>query len=203
MPGRRAVRLRPRQTGPGSLYSGSPSRPGYITAIAPPPLGTGPVSSSDIETTGLYIAATTDQAAACWAWLKFLSDDITLVRAGWFPARRSLAESEAFHQQAPPGSSDVYAVYRTAMSRTPAPQAGQVRFYALSQRMDPYWLFQAIERALQGADLERELDEAQAVTESYVACYQATEEWTKCAKQVDPAYQGQALWLDGVLPVNQ
>ncbi len=185
-----------------SVYRGAMSRPGYTRAIAPPPLGSGAVSPSDIETTGLYIAATTEHPAACWAWLKFLSNDITHVRADWFPARRSLAESDAFQQQAPPGSTEVYAAYQTSLAQRSAAPSPQPRFAVLSSRMDPYWFFQALERALQGADIERELAQAQARTEAYVACYQTTKKWTECAKQVDPTYQGQGLWLDGVLPVN-
>ncbi len=48
----------------------------------------------------------------------------------------------------------------------------------------------AEERAIQGADLARELADAQVMTEQYLACVQGGEQPGVCARQVDPDYQG-------------
>jgi hypothetical protein len=56
--------------------------------------------------------------------------------------------------------------------------------------MDYYWFFHAIDRALQGQNLERELATAQTLTEQYVTCVQSGMPGAACAIQVDPDYQG-------------
>jgi hypothetical protein len=55
--------------------------------------------------------------------------------------------------------------------------------------LDFFWFFQAVGRALQGKDLERELAVAQALTEQYLACVRGGVKGSDCAKQVDPQYQ--------------
>ena len=45
-------------------------------------------------------------------------------------------------------------------------------------------------QALQGADLKRELAEAQFITEQYLACLQGGEGGEQCARTVDPEYAG-------------
>src|SRR5207249_4106792 len=91
---------------------------GIRRAIAPPLLGARSVTADDFYTRGVYISARTPQPEACWSWLKQLSSDLAHL-GGAFPARRSLAESEAFTKQAPPGAADVYHAYQTAFNRSP------------------------------------------------------------------------------------
>ena len=151
----------------------------------------------EIQATGLYIAATTPHATACWAWLTTLSRDLTHMHAaGRFPARRSLVESAAFRQQARPGDREVYAAYRDALERMPPAHNEQAQLETFGPALDAYWLFQALERALHGEDVEQALAEAQAQTEAYVACYQARQQWLVCAQEVDLTYQGYGLVLD-------
>jgi hypothetical protein len=50
----------------------------------------------------------------------------------------------------------------------------------------------AVDRALQGRDLERELAEAQILTEQFLACVRAGAPGNACATQVDPDYRGWA-----------
>jgi hypothetical protein len=56
--------------------------------------------------------------------------------------------------------------------------------------MDYYWFVRAMDHALAGKDLERELAEAQATTEQFLGCMRAGAKGTDCAKQVDAEYQG-------------
>jgi hypothetical protein len=54
--------------------------------------------------------------------------------------------------------------------------------------IDYYWFYRAIDRALQGKNLEQELAQAQALTEQYVACVRSGGERQPCDQQVDPNY---------------
>jgi ABC-type glycerol-3-phosphate transport system substrate-binding protein len=154
-------------------------------AITPPPLGQGQPTSNDIRTSGLYISATTQHADACWIWLKALSSEITHLQSA-IPARISLAGSAAFLSQAAPGTAEVYQAYRAALRR-PSTGAAQI---AAQSVVDYYWFFQAIDRALQGNNLERELANAQSLTTQFLECVRGGAHDSVCATQVDPTYQG-------------
>ncbi len=160
------------------------SRQNYTRAIAPPP-GAGQAPPESIEASGLYIASGTQQPEACWQWLKFLSSDLSLLD-GNFPARRSLAESAEFAQKAPEGAAAVYAAYLPVLDRTPT-TGGQAE---RRPQLDLFWFFRAIDRALQGGDLDRELADAQATTDEFLTCVQSGGQAGDCAKQVDPSYEG-------------
>ncbi|MCU0494377.1 MAG: extracellular solute-binding protein [Chloroflexaceae bacterium] len=162
-------------------------------AIAPLPIGTGGISSEDYYSDGLFISSQTQHAEACWTWLKFLSED-TSALSGAYPARSSIVDSPAFQGQAQPGALDVYNAYREALSRADASAASE-RTY--DPRMDTFWFYRAVDRALQGNDLERELADAQKFTEDFILCGQAeiaaqgeTADLSGCATQVDPTYEG-------------
>ncbi len=157
---------------------------GWTLAAAPPP-GLRTVGPNDFVASGLYISAKTQHREACWAWLKFLSHDAATLQ-GVFPARRSLAESLAETASLPTGTAEVYRAYRAALERAPAAEPAM----ADSNTIDYYWLVRAMDRALQGQDLERELDEAQRLTTQFLACVRDGGSGRECAKQVDPGYQG-------------
>jgi ABC-type glycerol-3-phosphate transport system substrate-binding protein len=159
---------------------------GFVPAIAPPPLGNRGVTTNDFYVRGLHISAQARQPEACWTWLKELSGDLSGL-TGAFPARRSLAESDAFVNQAPSGAQAVYQAYRAAFERTS--ETGPASAGVGQAELDYYWFFRAIDRALQGKDLERELAEAQRMTEQYLACVRAGAPGSACATQVDPDYQ--------------
>jgi len=165
---------------------GQEGRQNYTRAIAPPP-GAGKATAGSIQVSGLYISATAQQPEACWQWLKFLSGDLTALE-GNFPAHRSLAESDAFLKGAPAGAADVYAAYLPALNR--APEAGDAEQPAGRPQINMYWFFRAADRTLQGGNLDRELADAQALTERYLTCAQSAADAAGCAKQVDPSYDG-------------
>jgi ABC-type glycerol-3-phosphate transport system substrate-binding protein len=162
-------------------------RQNYTRAIAPPP-GADKVGLESISASGLYIATQTQQPEGCWQWLKFLSEDLTALGSD-FPARRSLAESDAFLKQALAGAAEVYAAYRPALDRAPADGQGSG---SNRPQIDLFWFFRAADRALQGEDLDRELADAQAKTEQFVACARGSDTPLTCAKQADPTYEGRA-----------
>ena len=160
-------------------YQGAPR------AIAPPPLDGSAVTQDDFRMRGLYISARTPKPEACWAWLKELSGAVVGLQ-GMFPARSSLAESDAFKSQALPGAAEVYGAYRAAMERAP----GVVPAGIDRSEFDDYWFLRAIDRALQGKDLARELADAQTLTEQFLACVRGGAKGSTCATQVDPDYKG-------------
>jgi ABC-type glycerol-3-phosphate transport system substrate-binding protein len=170
------------------FFVGPGEQPKYTRAIAPPPLGEGPLAAEDVRSNGLFISASTQQAQACWQWLKHLSGDPSeLARQGSFPARSSVAQSEAFLGAASSGAAEVYKAYRTAFERTSG-QSPREPFYG--SQLDYFWFFRAVDRALQGKNLERELADAQALSEQYLTCVRGEKNPGGCAKQVEPTYEG-------------
>jgi multiple sugar transport system substrate-binding protein len=170
------------------FFVGPGEQPRYTRAIAPPPLGDGPLAPEDFRANGLFISANTQQAQACWQWLKHLSGDPSeLAQQGSFPARSSVAQSEAFLGAATSGAAEVYEAYRAAFERTGGQDLPEP-FY--SSQLDYFWFFRAVDRALQGKDLERELADAQSLSEQYLTCVRGEQNPADCAKQVDPTYEG-------------
>jgi ABC-type glycerol-3-phosphate transport system substrate-binding protein len=170
------------------FFVGAGEQPRYTRAIAPPPLGDGPLAPEDFRSNGLFISANTQQEQACWQWLKHLSGDPSeLAQQGSFPARSSVAQSEAFLGVASSGAAEVYKAYYAAFERTSG-QTQREPFYG--SQLDYFWFFRAVDRALQGKNLERELADAQSLSEQYLTCVRGEQNPTGCAKQVDPTYEG-------------
>jgi ABC-type glycerol-3-phosphate transport system substrate-binding protein len=154
-------------------------------AMAPPPLAQAVLDADDVSTSGMYISAQTDKQQACWTWLKYISTSTVLGASGNIPARRSAAHSDALNQEQP-GLAAAYDAYAAALDRAgkgapggDAPEAPAI---------DYYWFYQAIDRALQGQNLEQELAGAQALTEQYLACVRSGGDERTCGQQVDPNY---------------
>jgi ABC-type glycerol-3-phosphate transport system substrate-binding protein len=166
------------------LYAYGQERPQFTLAMAPPPLAQAALDTDDIWTSSMYISARTDKQQACWTWLKYFSMS-TIPGASNFPARRSAAQSDALNQ-AQPGMAAVYQAYVAALDRAGQLAPGGDAPGVLS--IDYYWFYRAIDQALQGKDLERELAEAQALTEQYVACMRSGGQRETCTQQVDPNY---------------
>jgi multiple sugar transport system substrate-binding protein len=171
------------------IFSSGPEAQKFTRAIAPPPLGQGPLAPEDFRSSGLFISAQTKQAQACWQWLKFLSSSpAALSPQNGFPARSSVAESEAYLKGAPEGAAEVYKAYRAAFDRSSS--ADRVRQPYYQSQLDFFWFFRAVDRAMQGKDLDRELADAQELTEQYMACLRDNPGIADCASQVDPTYEG-------------
>jgi ABC-type glycerol-3-phosphate transport system substrate-binding protein len=161
------------------LYGYGPDSQRLTLGMAVPPLAQAALDLDDVPTSGMYISPHTDKQQACWAWLKYLS--ATPGPFTSFPARRSTAHSEAMNQ-AQPGLAAAYDAYAAALDRAGQLAPGEAA-------IDYYWFYQAIDRALQGKNLEQELEVAQALTEQYLACVHSGGQLQACAQQVDPDYQ--------------
>jgi ABC-type glycerol-3-phosphate transport system substrate-binding protein len=167
---------------------------GFTTAIAPPPFGNTAPTAHDFSPLGLHISAKTQHAAACWTWLKYLSKEMSALPDG-FPARISMAESGAWTKKTLPGAAEVYQAYRAAWERDPNAGVKSRSFY--ESPVDYFWFFRAVDRALQGADLQPELQDAQSLTERFLACTRTGTAANTCATQTDPAYHG---WKNAEAP---
>jgi ABC-type glycerol-3-phosphate transport system substrate-binding protein len=159
--------------------------------IAALPIGQGGLNSADGSIRGFHISAQTQHAPACWEWLKFLSGDINNLQ-GAIPARRSVLDSDAFKQHAPPETIRLAETYVAAF-RQPSRQSSQdgdpnAFLYSFEQ----YWLFEAISDAIEGKQsLATGLAEAQTFTTAYMECVAKNpNKPATCATQADPGYQG-------------
>ena len=79
-------------------------------ALAPIPVGKDGLRPGDIQLNGFHISKTAQSPQACWELIKFLSNDISF-SYGSLPARKSLAQSEAFLAQAAPDRLEILKLY--------------------------------------------------------------------------------------------
>ena len=170
----------------GSLGSRFYNTAGLNTHTASPPFGTHGISPHDVELNGLYISATTPHPEACWTWLNYLSKDVRSFD-GTFPARSSVADSEAFAQISSPDMASVHRSYRQKLAASP-PNASNTSFW--NSGIEFYWFYQAIDRALGGEPLEQALTVAQQRTRDHLACVRSGGKPRACALGVDPSYKG-------------
>ncbi len=134
------------------------------------PMPDGPGHVGDLTLVGYGISAQTEQAQACWEWLKFLSNQVGIVQG--IPARRSVAESEVYRQQVGSELADVYLATlerseRSFTSLMPLAASERGKFVA-----DQF--LGVTEAALNGADVEQALAEAQQRVDVYVLCLETT-----------------------------
>jgi multiple sugar transport system substrate-binding protein len=171
---------------------GGPPQLNFEEGIAALPVGAAGLRNGDFYERGFHISARTQQAQACWEWLKFLSADASPNNLqGGIPARVSVAQSDAFTKQAQPGQVETYKAYADALKHEGEPGDDQS---VLSGRMDMYWFFKAIDETIEkGADLAKGLAEAQKTTDAFMDCLVKSGTPgtpATCASKVDPGYQG-------------
>ncbi|MCG8353136.1 MAG: extracellular solute-binding protein [Chloroflexales bacterium] len=166
------------------LSIGIPSQSGYdfpIAAVAPPLSPDRPISR-DMPLLSLHLSAQSQHPQACWEWVKHLSAT-PLPRPLWSPARRSLAQADG-------AISPIYRAYEEADNQ--APHAEITTAPPPQSQTTYFWLQRAVNRAANGADLDHEVNEAQTMTQQFLACLDTGTAAEACAAQVDPTYQGDA-----------
>ncbi len=131
------------------LYAYGPDRSQFTMAMAPPPLGQAVLDADDVSSSSMYISAQTDKQHACWTWLTYISSSTVLGASGNIPARRSVAHSDTLNQEQP-GLVAAYDAYAAALDR--ASQRAPGDDATGTPTIDDSWLYQAIDRALQGAE---------------------------------------------------
>jgi ABC-type glycerol-3-phosphate transport system substrate-binding protein len=124
---------------------------------------------------------------ACWQWITFLNNQPGTVLG--LPARRSLAESDAFRAQVGADRADAYLA---AIGDAEQPSAFQIFSQEEWLGNALLWLGQAYGRIVEGdASVEDALAEAQMQAEEYRACLITKDDFSgdaaeACAKEVDP-----------------
>jgi ABC-type glycerol-3-phosphate transport system substrate-binding protein len=176
-----------RSSEPGLPRPGGQERD-FEVGVSPLPVGSSGLRGGDFFTRGMHISAGTENAQACWEWIKYMTGDISLVYAD-YPARISVAQGEAYAAQSSPERLEIYAAYEEVLQRPGEP--GDDPYVLYGGQMDPYWFFKAVdEAAKEEADLAVGLEEAQRLTTAYLECVAEGETAAICAAKVDPEYQG-------------
>jgi ABC-type glycerol-3-phosphate transport system substrate-binding protein len=177
------------------IKGGGPGGPGgaganFEIGLAPLPVGASGLHSGDFYLRGLHISAQTQQAAACWEWLKFLSADITSLQ-GSIPARSSIMTSDEFAKQAAPDMLALAKVYADVLKQQPQ-QSGPSADPNTIYQMDTYWFYKALSEALdKKTPLDQGLADAQKFTTAWLDCMgKSPNKPATCATQVDPNYKG-------------
>ncbi len=175
------------QTAMWLTFDSDTSQKPFMHIVAPP--GLAHAQNDDINTTAMYISDQTSHPNECWQWLSFLSSSPLQITPHAFPARRSMVETEAFVQQTSPEAIALYTAYRPYLDR----ESGIAEPDPFHDPMfEPFWFYQAIDQALQGAPIEEALMQAQSTTSDYLACIQQKSTRRACATQADNEYQGLA-----------
>jgi len=163
-------------------------RQGWTGDIGVVPLPAGGGRNGYVQIRGYFISAQSRAPQACWEWLKFLTGQPEAVEG--LPARRSVAESQAYRQQVGDERADAY----LAAVADVDPHA-----FTLTAAQHPwlhgveYWLFRAYVQAVRGeTSVEAALGEAQQLADAYRACVISLdalyerEGWEACLREVDP-----------------
>lgn len=88
-----------------------------------------------INSAGYYISAATAHPDACWAWLRFLTEQPAAVDG--VPARRSVAESAAYREKVGAAVADV--VVPLVAEYTPPPDDQLLFKQPWLERVRPWW----------------------------------------------------------------
>jgi ABC-type glycerol-3-phosphate transport system substrate-binding protein len=158
-----------------------------IGVVPMPVRADGGGTGSYLAVSGYFVSAETEARQACWQWITFLNNQPGAVLG--LPARRSLAESDAFRQRV---GADRAAAYLAAIGDAEQPSALQAfnRDPWLGYAM--FWMGQAFGQIVEGeASVEDALDAAQSQAEAYRACLIGKDDFSEesaqtCAKEVDP-----------------
>ena len=176
--------------GPGGFVGrGGPGGSGGTgslnVGVAPLPAGPNSVEGSGFQTVdGYFISAQTEARQACWSWITFLTEQPNA--ASGLPARRSVAESAAYRQQAGAEQADAYLASVSEGSRASffqrvSDEGNWLGFAA-------FWLSDAYERVVNGEmTVEESLAAAQESMDAYRTCIIAKDAFQ------DPQAMGECL----------
>jgi multiple sugar transport system substrate-binding protein len=161
--------------------------------FAPMPLTPEGKGYGQLSFSGYFITAEAAHPRACWDWLIFLTERPG--ETGGLPARRSVAESEAFRQQVGEELADVYQFvisHGQEAARLPVDEIGQIG-------ISEYWFYAAYDRIIEGEEAKTALAWAQDMAEDFAACLASREDLegqeliSTCAAQVDPDFPVQVF----------
>ena len=141
-----------------------------------------------ISFSGYFISVDAAHPRACWDWLVFLTGRPG--EWGGLPARRSIAESEAFRQQVGEELADAYQFAMAHSQDLATQQADEDSRIGLSR----YWFYAAYDRIIAGEETETTLAWAQDMAEAFSVCLASREDpesqelLKTCVTEVDPDF---------------
>ena len=163
------------------------------TGVAPLPVSQGGTEGTPLVASGYFISARREASPnvhqACWEWIAFLSGQPEAVQG--LPARRSVAESEAYRRYV--GAERAVAYLASVAG---AEQSSAFQFLSREAWLSgaTHWLVQAYDQVLTGeASAEEALATAQELADGYRACiitrdaFANREGWQTCLKETDPS----------------
>ena len=134
----------------------------------PLPAGPNSAQGSGFQSVdGYFVSAGTDARQACWTWITFLTEQPNA--ATGLPARRSVAESAAYRQQAGAEQADAYLASVSSGSRASFFQRVSDEGNWLG--FASFWLSDAYDQVVNGeATVEEALADAQESVDAYRDC---------------------------------
>jgi multiple sugar transport system substrate-binding protein len=157
------------------------------TGVAPMPVGIDG-SSGGGSSFGYFISAETEARQACWQLITFLTEQPALTQG--LPARRSVAESDAFRQQVGAERADVF---RASVTGTGDFTGDVFEGESWMSAAGSFWLGRAYDQVVKGeAGAEEALNAAQKMADDYRACVilkdaiSDQDGWQACMLEVDP-----------------
>jgi multiple sugar transport system substrate-binding protein len=136
--------------------------------IAPLPMGPNSAEGSGFQSVdGFFISAETEARQACWNWITFLTEQPNV--APGLPARRTVAESDAYRQEVGAEQADAYIASVSSGGRASFTQRVSDERSWLG--FTSSWLSNAYDRIVNGdMTVEEALDAAQEVADAYRTC---------------------------------
>lgn len=149
----------------GSQYFSNQSPPFQVGMLPLPLDANGDLLNTTqlTVTKGHYISSQTEHASTCWGWLKFLSQQPELF--GGLPARKSVLFSPAL--EAKVGTENLQ-IYKSLLTKND----GRIVYEKPSPIEMPLsmWRNDAVQRVLQGENIQQVLDQTQAEIDTYLSC---------------------------------
>jgi multiple sugar transport system substrate-binding protein len=168
------------------------------TGVAPLPAGSGGRSGGGTST-GYFISASAEQRQACWQWITFLTSRPDVTQG--VPARRSVAESDAYRQRV---GADNAAAYLASVNGVGQGSSLDVFSGESWLAVGIIWLGRAYEQAANGdMTVAEALNAAQKLADDYRACVVAQDAfadqqaWLECSKEADPNMPDFLLQMGG------
>lgn len=180
---------------PATASTDPASKPAFLAAMAPPPVGTLGLLSSDMTMIGYHISATAANPQACMRLIDYMSQQSNVNAYGNIPARTAQAHDALFEEQ------NRYLLPLRDALEPLVQKPLTVNTDSNSQYMvEQYWLIEALDIVLnKKADLVGALTKAQTATNAYIDCVAKIAPNTPagkgdtnatCAKKADPNYMG-------------
>jgi ABC-type glycerol-3-phosphate transport system substrate-binding protein len=179
--------------------TGSTKRPTMNIGAVSLPIGSGGSKGGNyISSNGYYISADTQAKQACWKWISYLTSAVD-VKQG-LPARKSIAESEAYKQKV---GAERAAAYQASLGE--GGKSSVYEFFSGKSSWLSYsifWLAKAYGDVANGTvPVDKALTDAQKLSDDFRACVvqnkaeSDTQQQRKCVKQVDPSIPNVLLGL--------